>query len=518
MRRTVALVVLASAGVLAATASGEPILHEYVPPGDDAEASTILAGAVGPEALIYDGEVLLPPPGGRLRADEALLSADEGGGRRDGGGTRFRPDRITELEESLGYYAVFTPTIAPFKRVHALDAVALDADGTPQLVISSGATRAVPVETIDAPPPDGRLRDRFWGSVVLDFSGGKRVVLPTVSPESRILAIRTEPSTALAFEKDGADRFFAVAPSTGIGRVRLVYMVDAPRAYFAAPLPAARVDALAEQVPAMPSTVRRRAEAFASELGLSREESVANALARLTEHFRSFEESNDPPPDGGDIFLDLARSKKGVCRHRAYAFVITAQSLGIPSRFVYNEAHAWVEVRLPDVGWMRIDLGGAAAGIQPRGANDAPRYRPSHPDPLPQPEAYLRAYARVNGSPPAASSSAATSPSGESTPARSDDDRAPLVVEVEPRRADVLRGQSFEIRGRVREGSGAGVGGLRVEMLLRSRREVLLGVTVSGADGLFRATVHVPPDVEVGPYRLVVRTPGDGRFAPAMAR
>jgi transglutaminase-like putative cysteine protease len=41
--------------------------------------------------------------------------------------------------------------------------------------------------------------------------------------------------------------------------------------------------------------------------------------------------------------LDLARGKRGVCRHRAYAFVIVAQALGIPARFVQNEAHAWVE-------------------------------------------------------------------------------------------------------------------------------------------------------------------------------
>ena len=40
------------------------------------------------------------------------------------------------------------------------------------------------------------------------------------------------------------------------------------------------------------------------------------------------------------------------------AFLVTAQSLGIPTRMVLNEAHAWVEVH-DGVLWRRIDLGGA---------------------------------------------------------------------------------------------------------------------------------------------------------------
>ena len=41
---------------------------------------------------------------------------------------------------------------------------------------------------------------------------------------------------------------------------------------------------------------------------------------------------------GSNPRVDLALSKKGVCRHRAYAFTITAQGLGIPARMVMNEA------------------------------------------------------------------------------------------------------------------------------------------------------------------------------------
>src|SRR5262249_54763584 len=74
--------------------------------------------------------------------------------------------------------------------------------------------------------------------------------------------------------------------------------------------------------------------------------------------------SDDPPKSAGlDLYRDLAVSQKGVCRHRAYAFVLTALSIGLPARFVRNEAHAWVEV-FDAYRWHRIDLGGAASDIQ----------------------------------------------------------------------------------------------------------------------------------------------------------
>ena len=77
-------------------------------------------------------------------------------------------------------------------------------------------------------------------------------------------------------------------------------------------------------------------------------------------------DSDEPPRGHNDIYLDLALSQKGVCRHRAFAFLVTALSLGIPTRMVVNEAHAWVEVLDPGVApplWRRVDLGGAGRAL-----------------------------------------------------------------------------------------------------------------------------------------------------------
>ena len=532
-----------------------PVLHEYVPDVREDEPMLMTAGREEPAAITYDGEVIPAPQDGALGADERPMVAEAGDGTAsEAPGQRsptFRPDRITALEGTLGYYTVFTPAIAPFKRVTALDGVRLaDDDGrTPVLSVHDPRTVPVPVVGALAPLPDDRERDRFWGSVVLDFTDGRRVPLPSVSPESRILTVRTEPSIQLRIEKDAADNFFAVAMAAPPSeQVRLTFLTDAPRGYFNAPIPDVPANSLAAEVPPMPASVKQRALRFASELGLSGDGALPDVLGELTRHFRSFEESDEPPDDTGDIYLDLCRGMRGVCRHRAYGFVITAQALGIPARFVMNEAHAWVEVKMPEVGFMRIDLGGAAQGLEAHNADQRPLYRPVNADPLPRPLAYERSYSQareqMQGLRSDAQSSGAngatgrptdgspgTSDPGDATayeegpdaaseqPAPGEPPRARLRVAVDRTHYEVFRGRAIEVAGRVvADSGGEGVPRLRLEVLLVGDREVLLGVTVSRDHGYYRGTFGVPPELDVGDYRLVVRTPGNEDFLPATAR
>lgn len=548
VKRFAPLVALALVAAVA-RADGGPTLHEFVPDlGSEEGTMLVSSGGAEPDAIVYQGEVLPAPEGGAIRADEQPMRARAGDGREtEEPGRRsptFRPDRITDLDGAVPYYAVFTPTIAPFKRVTAYDTVTLAPDGTPILGIGSDAREAVEPLGADAEAPAGRAFDRFWGSVPLDFSEGSVVPFPSVAPEARILTLRTEPSVLIRIEKDPADNFYArIVGAPPQDPVRVVFLTDAPRDYLGAPLPDAPVDALAHRLTALPASVQRDAESFAADFGLSRASRFDEALRALTEHFRSFEESSDPPRDSGNIYLDLARGMRGICRHRVYGFVITAQALGMHARFVHNEAHAWAEVELPGAGWLRIDLGGAATGLEARGAQDRPTYAPDVPDPLPRPEAYERAYEEArrmsglrapdaaagqggaqgsNGAGGAGQGSSEPGPGDDSVPAThspGDGPRQPLELALDRRSFEVFRGRELEVTG-VARGSEGGVSGLRVEMLLRAPRggaERLLGVTVTREAGVFRGVFGVPPDLAVGDYRLVVRTPGDERFAPARA-
>lgn len=548
----------------AVIARADTVLHEYVPDAGDEELETILGRGGEPAALVYDDAILTAPTGGARRADEQAMSALPGTGRgREAAGRRsptFRPDRITSLEESVGYFAVFTPTIAPFKRVSALDAV-VSADGTPVLGVSSLQTERVPVEGALAPAPDGRPRDRFWGNVVVDFRHGSLVPLPSVSPESRMLTLRSERLGAggdevdLEVHRDLAGSFFVSAPPGVRDEVRLIFLTDAPRDYFRRDaLPDLPSDRYADEVFPLDPRVKADALRVAAELGLAPGASYRRALPLLVEHFRSFVESDEPPPATGNIFLDLARGMKGVCRHRAYPFVIIAHALGLPARFVQNEAHAWVEVKVPTLnevpGWLRIDLGGSAAGLDAHGTQDRPPHRPVGDDVLPRPEPYVRAYREIAARSPAPMSDPrmdVAAPAG--APTRGDEDGAssdeasdatssvapsgrparasspgprpharPLRLTVEGRAFEVFRGKRLALHGRALDPDGHGVEGLRVEVHARGPIERLLGVTVTRGEGRWDVNVGVPQELPVGDYALLVRSPGNERFFPATAR
>src|SRR5262249_60940504 len=103
------------------------------------------------------------------------------------------------------------------------------------------------------------------------------------------------------------------------------------------------------------------------------------------------------PAPTGDVYLDLALSRRGVCRHRAFAFMITANAAGIPTRYVTNEAHAWAEVWVPESGWVRVDLGGAALELDVANASGKSMYRARGADPFPKPKPYANGYTRLRG-------------------------------------------------------------------------------------------------------------------------
>ncbi|MFK7990018.1 MAG: transglutaminase-like domain-containing protein [Sandaracinaceae bacterium] len=539
---TLALVALSAVVLTEGARADGPTLHEFVPDVAEDEGSLLVSsGGAQPDAIVYQGEVLPAPEGGGLGRDERAMRAGPGDSRQEEEVGRrspnFHPDRVTDLEGNVGYFTVFTPTIAPYKRVTSLDAVRLAPDGTPILAVADSRRIPVPVLGASVAAPDDRPRDRFWGSVVADFREGTSVPLPSVAPESRVLTLQTEPPTDIRLERDPAGNFHAVSQRGVRAQVRLVFLMDAPRTYFGQPLGGGQADAHAGRLSPVPVAVQSDALAFAAELGLARGGTFEEAMNTLSAYFRGFEESSDYPRDSGNIYLDLVRSRRGICRHRAYGFVITAQALGMHARFVHNEAHAWVEVERPAGGWMRVDLGGAATGLEARGSDDRPRYDPPVIDPLPRPAEYEQAYEearRMSGlrTPPIEAAGMSGGPdgagngTGSGTGSRPATDnggasgRGFLMLHLDRERYEVFRGHELEITGSTR-GNDEGVEGLRVEAVLQAQRgdrEWLLGVTVSREAGRFRGVFGVPPDLPVGDYRLVVRSPGNETWGPAVAR
>jgi len=308
------------------------------------------------------------------------------------------PDADTGMEApgERVYHEVFNPAVFPYKRMSALDAV--DEEGA--LYVADTRHRELPAAASRLQPG----RDPFYGSLVVDFVAGKPVALPTPAAGVRLLSYQATPALPLYFFLDGADNLYVMAARSG--RHRLVYLVDAEQRYFSGPLlPASvrrrgvRMDAL-PAAPRLPHWLRRDADLVLRHIGVRAAASndYTDLLGRLVAYFRAFriEELADSDDESrSSLYRRIALSQRGVCRHRAYAFVITALAAGIPARYVENELHVFVEVYIPPAGgssgyWRRINLGGAPLQQRVYGGESREAYREKGSDPFERPSAFAQ--------------------------------------------------------------------------------------------------------------------------------
>jgi hypothetical protein len=525
------LLLLLVAGLLAPSpAAGERILHEYVPPPD--RRSPPLDPQRPPEGVSSDGQYLPRPRDGARPAPGEPTYSQRGHSRPP----RVRLDRTTTHDGVLNYTAEFNPSVVPFKRVAAFDQVGPGY----ALEVADAALRPVPVAGGSTPPD----RTAFWGSVMLRFASDRPVPLPSVAPGARILSTSTTPRARLAFYRDSADNIWVRSPFRG--RLRLVFLTDAPRSYFSAQIPR---DARASQVdprmrPRLPPQVQRAAARVLRRLRVRRGDPMQAQLSRMVAYFRSFK-AGVLPRVTGDAYLDIALSQRGVCRHRSLAFVVTAQALGIPARYVQNEAHAFSEVFVPRVGWIRVDLGGASRELRVHNAQRRVIHEPG-PDPFPRPTRYAASYSqfgsrsRISGlsreqrlrgggqrrvlrvlrggqQPSAGAGAPAPARAVRGRPAPPP--RLPLTVTLRSPTRVVHRGQPIQVAGRVTHGD-RGVAGLLVEIHLSrdGRLGRRVGTIQSGKEGRFEARLPVPRDVAVGRYRIFAYTPGSQRYSGAISQ
>jgi hypothetical protein len=521
--------VLAVAALSTAGRAEGPILHEYIEPNasEDIELGTTTPDGRMPAAVRTPSGVISAP--GFSSQGPARQVAYGGSATPDSIDATYRIDRDTTQPDSVEYDDPFTPAVAPFKRLYAFDAV----DPELELVVHDKQLRRVPVGgTL------GAAEEHFFGDLFVDLAARVPVRIPSVAAGTRVLALRAEPQTELEIVRDGADNLFVIGAERR--RVRLILELAAPRAAFGSEFPDVSYDALAAFTTPLPSTARASALEVLGRLGLSRAVPPATALAALVAHFRSFVPSDELPLSVGGpaLYRELALSRKGVCRHRAYAFVLTALGLGIPARFVRNEAHAWVEVGDGKL-WHRIDLGGAAGAFDLGTRPGAPPHQ-APPDPFPWPEGADRGIEATsanappgpggpsNGASPANPSGATAGsasdppespvaggmpgvpPAAPATSATSGPERERARIDLNLERTDVRRGMPLRVSGRVASASGP-CAEARVDLSVQGPSgEVLIGSLPTDTEGRYDSRVTIPFDIDVGDYTLRATTPGTG--------
>jgi len=568
------IVAVAGTGLTLATAQGNgpgPItLHEdiRVPESQRAHTSERLdrgvpivgpkpAARQNPTAIASQGK-LLPEPSrdAKTQPGEPIMGEGGFGAKRQ---TETKADYATGADSELHYIEVFNPSIVPFKRMSAFDGVRSD------FTLVSSNPESLSDVPVGGEPSAGY--DVFWASVTVQLSPGQDVPIPSVAPNIHILSYESTPGTNLIFSKDSSDNYFVRSDETGSsGTYRVVFLSEAPARYFAPKIPTSmRIrDIPKGVVPEVPEAVATVAKEVLSEMRLHRDMPVEEVLDKLVFYFRSFD-AKASPPKTGNVYLDLINSQAGVCRHRSYAFMITANTLGLPTRYLSNEAHAWVEVWLPGAEWMRIDLGGAASTLNVSNAADKAMYRPRGEDPFAKPKTYEENYTKLegdvrglrddqiaerqepytgsggegsggqgggsegNGNFFGEGDEALTSDSGDNGPLTGPGSRLPVESD-ELQEGKILtrsaitavesqgyRGETIDVSAFISEADGTGLAGAPINVFLapagnEGNDSFVVGRGVSDDTGAATISVEIPSDLKTQRYEVFVSFPGNKNY------
>lgn len=498
------LAVLAVAGVLSAA----PVLHERfdADPGEDIRRGAKTAGGQLPAAMDTQSGVVSAPDAGQSERPRTVYGG--AGSTQSSTSAGYQIDRMTTQPDIVHYDEPFSPSIVPFKRLFAFDQVGPELD----LEVSDKHLRTLPVGGSVAPGEDA-----FYGDLTTDLVRGVPVRIPSVGPGAVLRALHSDPPAALQVVADGADNWFVVSDRTV--RARLLMQVSVRRQVFGSPFASVDWSTLGQYVRPLPANVHQAADRVLSHIGVSTNESPSRALERLVGYFRGFAPSGDIPQATGTVALyeELALSRKGVCRHRAYAFLITAQRLGLPSRLVHNEAHAWVEVYDGSL-WHRIDLGGAAGALDLDKPKDVPLHRPP-PDRFAWPKDASPGLG-LSPSPGDSSGSGSQSTdaqSGAGTQSLSGShgttppERRHGEVTLELGGKDVRRGHPLRVFGRLTN-EGRGCAFARVDLVLQAGNgaNIVLGSLATDETGRYAGEVVVPLDVPVGDEVIEAKSAAGG--------
>jgi transglutaminase-like putative cysteine protease len=262
-------------------------------------------------------------------------------------------DNDTTRATRVSYEDPFTPTVVPFKRGVVYDSVTRDGE----LVVRDARLRSVPAASALLPSDE-----HFHAALTLQLRPGEKQAIPSVAPGARLVMAHSIPAAALSFALDSAENWYVRSESAGQFQVTLQIAVD--RRVFGGAFRETSWGELSRELPPLPAPVRQSALEVARALGVPDGVKPQAAVLQLVDYFRRFRPSDRRPTSHGlALYRELALTARGICRHRSYAFMITALGLGIPTRVAVNEAHAWVEV-WDGTLWHRIDLGGAAEELE----------------------------------------------------------------------------------------------------------------------------------------------------------
>ena len=247
---------------------------------------------------------------------------------------------------------VFNPHIARLKRWYAYDAIHENYEA---YVYDQNLYQIELSEKV--------YDNLFVGSITLGQLTNTPIPIPSVSPNSNIISYSlSKPGFTANFFKDGADNYYVKSLDYyWTEQIFLTYTVSTDNKYFNLDVPEyLTLEDIPENIKhTPPQKVLSKSTIIIDELGLTGETNLNTIVQTMKDYFSSFTDGEIPSEEEEpDIYLAIARAKHGACYVRSFAFFVTANSMGLPTRLVINDCHAFVEIYIPTNGWTRLDLGG----------------------------------------------------------------------------------------------------------------------------------------------------------------
>ena len=229
----------------------------------------------------------------------------------------------------------------------------------------------------------------IWMGITISTSEYTRI--PSVSPDAEIIDYDPNATgVSIRFFKDGADNYYVQGNENIV--IDLKYRMGTNGSYFNRPISEdLTIDDIPEEI-IRPINGANQVEENVREFLQYRhdngtianeplywlwpdngtpETNLALIINNLTWYFSAFIEGDGDVPDTEepwDAYQTICINGIGACRHRSFGFFVTALALGAPTRYVSNEAHAFVEVYVPEDNetvssshWKRINLGGTGS-------------------------------------------------------------------------------------------------------------------------------------------------------------
>ena len=294
-----------------------------------------------------------------------------------------------ETDGNVTIYEIFDPVLGTSKRWTSLDGLLYDdqasnpTDMYNMYNFDSDKYEIFPTNYQDY---SNVFEAWIWMGITITTTEFTRI--PSVSPDADI--IDYDPNSTdvtIRFYKDGADNFYVQGSEDTV--IDLKYRMGTNGSYFNRPI---STDLTIDDIPDEAireingdEQVKQNVKEFLQyrldngtianeplywlwpENGTP-ETNLALIINNLTWYFSAFIEGDGDVPDPEepwDAYQTICINGIGACRHRSFGFFVTALALGAPTRYVSNEAHAFVEVYVPEDNetfsashWKRIDLGG----------------------------------------------------------------------------------------------------------------------------------------------------------------